>query len=221
MAEVLLATKRFAPLRPDEIAGASSSTTDRWKVVSPLPRDHSPPSESDIEGFTPRGFRFDGLFPVQDHAGEFLYGEIRFVSTKPTLPGNKPGKTYRPVSLCRHAQTGRFEFRSKAPPAPRALFGLPSLAKPGFVLVTEGARKAEAAGGLFPDLAAVSATCGADGPSSADWAPLKGRDVIVWPDNDATSREHFVPAVARGVTVAGAKSVRIVQVPGSWPHKCE
>lgn len=219
MAEVLSATKRFAPLRPDEIAGASSPTTGPWEVISPPPRHHSPPSESVLRGLAPHGFRFDGLFMVRDRAGGFLYGEIRFVSTKSTPPGKKPEKTYRPVSLCRHAETGRLEFRSKAPPAPRALFGLPSLAKPGFVLVTEGARKAEAAGGLFLDLAAVSATCGADGPSSADWAPLKGQDVIVWPDNDATSRERFVPAVVRGVTAAGATSVRIVQVPKSWPHK--
>ena len=219
MAELLAVSDRFAPLRHDEIANADRSSATAWDVVSPIPADHREPSEELLRGIAPNGFRFDRLFAVRDRDRRFLFGEVRFVSTKPIRPGEKPEKTYRPIALCRHTGTGRLEFRVKAPPAPRALFGLPTLAKPGAVLATEGTRKAETAVGLFPDLTAVSATCGADGPSTSDWSPLRGRDVVVWPDNDGASRERFVPAVVRGATAAGAKSVRVVQVPETWPHK--
>src|SRR5262249_25587345 len=50
-----------------------------------------------------------------------------------------------------------------------------------------------------------------------DWAPVKGRDVVIWPDNDEPGR-RYGNDVAECASKAGARSVRIVEVPRSWPE---
>lgn len=73
-----------------------------------------------------------------------------------------------------------------AAPTPRPLYGLDLLAsRPDApVLIVEGEKSADAAGVLAPDWVAISAPGGASAAGSADWAPLTGRAVTIWPDND-------------------------------------
>jgi hypothetical protein len=76
----------------------------------------------------------------------------------------------------------------KAPPTPRMLYGLEELGKTRNVLVVEGEKAADHARQLFPHNPVVSWPNGAAAVKSADWSPLAGRKVIVWPDNDAPGR---------------------------------
>jgi|CXWL01.1.fsa_nt_gi hypothetical protein len=76
---------------------------------------------------------------------------------------------------------------AKAWPAPRPLYGLDLLAvRPEApILVAEGEKSAEAAriiaGGVY---VVVSWPNGAKAVDKADWSPLKGRSVTIWPDAD-------------------------------------
>lgn len=76
---------------------------------------------------------------------------------------------------------------AKGWPVPRPLYGLDLLAaRPEApVLVTEGERAAEAArtiaGGVY---IVVTWPNGAKAVDKADWSPLKGRNVLIWPDAD-------------------------------------
>ncbi|MGB5830410.1 MAG: CHC2 zinc finger domain-containing protein, partial [Thiohalocapsa sp.] len=74
----------------------------------------------------------------------------------------------------------------KAPPEPRPLYRLDRLAaKPDTLVVfTEGEKAADAAAQLFPHGVSVTTPNGAQAPSKADFAPLAGRRVLIWPDND-------------------------------------
>ncbi len=105
-----------------------------------------------------------------------------------------------------------------APPAPRPLFGLDRLAaRPDApVLVVEGEKAADAATELFPGHACLSWQGGTNATAKADWTPLAGRSVAVWPDNDAPGR-RAAEAVAAAVHPAGAARVAVVDVPRSWP----
>lgn len=70
---------------------------------------------------------------------------------------------------------------------PRILFNLDKIvAKPtAAVLVVEGEKTAIAAQNLYPNTIVSTWMGGAQGVKHADWSVLKGRVVILWPDNDA------------------------------------
>ncbi|WP_376091229.1 hypothetical protein ACE7GA_21345 [Roseomonas sp. CCTCC AB2023176] len=139
-----------------------------------------------------------------DASGALLFAVARF-----DTPG---GKEVLPYVV---AAGG---WRWKAPPSPRPLYGLDALAaRPDApVLIAEGEKAADAAVGLFPDHVAMTWPGGSNAPQLADWSPLAGRDVTVWPDNDAAGRKA-ADAVAKALAGAGAASVAVVDVPEDWP----
>ena len=74
----------------------------------------------------------------------------------------------------------------KGLPEPRPLYGLNKLATnpTASVLVCEGEKAADAAQTLFPMHVCTTSPNGANSAHKADWSPLAGRNVILWPDND-------------------------------------
>lgn len=52
------------------------------------------------------------------------------------------------------------------------------------VLVVEGEKTADAAAKLFPDRVVISWMGGCKKVEDVDWSPLKGRTLLLWPDND-------------------------------------
>jgi hypothetical protein len=110
------------------------------------------------------------------------------------------------------------EWRQKSFPSPRPLFGLDHLAdRPSDpVLVVEGEKVAVAARKLVPGYVVVTWPTGAKSVKKADWTPLAGRDVVVWPDNDEPGLQAADDIV---VALEGiASRVRIVNLPGDLPE---
>lgn len=111
-------------------------------------------------------------------------------------------------------------------PEPRPLLGLDDLAakRSAPALVVEGEKCRAAGAGALPMYAAVSWPGGSKGLGRADWSPMAGRDVVLWPDADqagvqamvgwvdAAGRAH--PGVAQMVARAGARSIRMIDVEG-------
>lgn len=76
------------------------------------------------------------------------------------------------------------------------LYRMPELAQPGPVIVTEGEKAADALADL--GLLAVGTITGAgETPSDLALAPLQGREVWLWPDNDVVGREHMARIAAK------------------------
>lgn len=78
-------------------------------------------------------------------------------------------------------------WRMKGWPAPRPLYNLPGLSaepdKP--VLVVEGEKAADAAARIArPYYVVVTWPNGSNAVSKADWTPLYGRKILLWPDAD-------------------------------------
>ena len=67
------------------------------------------------------------------------------------------------------------------------------------MLIVEGEKAADAAGALFPDYVAITWPNGGKAAGKADWQPLSGRDVVLWPDADAPGRDAMA-TVARCLT---------------------
>jgi len=124
------------------------------------------------------------------------------------------GKAIRPWCFDRAAR----RWISKAPPAPRPLYGLDRLAErpEALVLIVEGEKTADAAGELFPGYVAVTSSGGSSAAQKTDWRPLEGRRVVIWPDADDPGRT-YAESVAQAAREAGASDVRVVRVPGDFP----
>ncbi len=145
-----------------------------------------------------------------DARGALLFAVCRFETAA--------GKEVLPLSF--GATGGRASWHWRAPPAPRPLYRLDALAaRPEApVLVTEGEKAAEAAALLFPDHVATTSPSGARAAGKADWSPLRGRVVTIWPDHDGEG-DACAAEVLRLAGAAGARRVRVVAIPPSWPAK--
>lgn len=121
-------------------------------------------------------------------------------------------KQFAPLTLWR-MKSGRLVWKWKAPTEPRPLLGLDHLAAcpDAVVVVTEGEKARDAAALLLPDAVAMTWAGGAQAVDKADWAPLAGRTVWLWPDADEPGRKAMAKA-ARRLSEAGAGSVSSVQL---------
>jgi putative DNA primase/helicase len=110
-------------------------------------------------------------------------------------------------------------WKWKAPPAPRPLYGKRQLTlKPNApVLVVEGEKAADAAASLFPQAVVITWPSGCKAAGKADWSPLAGRKVTLWPDADAVGRDAMAKLAIRLLKL-GATQVRIVQPPADVPE---
>lgn len=96
-----------------------------------------------------------------------------------------PDKVFRPLTY--GTLNGKPGWQERAPNAPRVLYGLNRLAHgapDATILLCEGEKDADAAQRLFPDHICMSWMGGAGGVGSADFAPLAGRQIAIWPDAD-------------------------------------
>jgi putative DNA primase/helicase len=95
-----------------------------------------------------------------------------------------PGKKIRPLWW----SGSRWEW--KAPTAPRPLLNLERLRiTTGTVLVVEGEKTADAAAKLYPKAIVTTWPSGCKAIDKADWSPLIGRRVILWPDADQPGQQ--------------------------------
>lgn len=114
------------------------------------------------------------------------------------------GKQIRPV------MKGANGYTFKRPPHEQTpLYRLPDIyGSKGEVVVTEG----ESCADVLASIGLTATTSGgAQSARRADWSPLKGRDVVVWPDHDQPGAKYG-DEVVKAVLAAGARRVRVINV---------
>ncbi len=114
-------------------------------------------------------------------------------------------KQFSPLSLWR-TPVGKLEWRFKGPPAPQPLYGLPSLAKAAPVVIVEGEKACDAAAIMLPDHPVVTWQGGAQAVAKADFSPLAGREVWLWPDNDEAGTKAMHAVAARLIEIERARA---------------
>jgi hypothetical protein len=207
----------YQPLAPEEVAttemagnGAALSRPKPIPIV-PVPPDAPPMKYRHREHGEP-----SRVWRYHDATGTTVGYVCRWDFTD---EAGELDKLILPVAFC-DLGDGRTGWAAKGFPAPRPLYRLPQiLARPDArLLVVEGEKAAEAAAKLFPEFVATTPPHGAHSPRKADWTPLEGRQVIVWPDNDEAGAK-YAEAVARLCTDSGVASVAIADVPSEFPAK--
>jgi hypothetical protein len=189
----------FAPIGKGN--AAEPGKRQAWAIVAPVPNE-SPPAPTEHFKLGKPCARWT----YTDVAGSVLGYQLRFEAPS--------GKEFRPLTLWRHIDSGRLQWRWESLPPKRPLYGLQGLAgRPSApVVVTEGEKAADAAARLLPAFAAVTSPNGSKSAAKADWSPLRGRAVTVWPDADVPGFEYG-RTVAKLALAAGADSVAIVSPP--------
>ena len=137
-----------------------------------------------------------------DYTPDFIVARLQLPATDPET--GKPEKTCRPVSRNRNG------WAIKDPPGLLPLYGLDKLPPTGPVCIVEGEPKVDAL--RLIGLPAVTSAHGAKAADRSDWAPLAGREVWLFPDNDPAGRD-YAAAVTAILTALGC-TVRIVNLPG-------
>ena len=167
----------FAPLKPDEIVPVSAPVSD-GELVSPVPTDAPPMPQTHFALGQP-----SARWNYRNAAGAVLFEVLRFDKSD-------GAKEFWPLTLWRDTQGLRWRWKSV--PALRPLYNLDKLAErpDAPVVVAEGEKSADAAALIFPKSVAVTAPGGASAADKADWSVLRGRKVLVWPDDDAPGRTY-------------------------------
>ena len=205
------AEEMFAPLPPSPPNGQFVHSDfdphePHWRVLTPVPDDVPVIVPSSRLGEP------DAVWDYRDENGRLLGRVVRW-------DGENGAKEIRPLTYC-ESNNGERAWRWQQFADPRPLYGLDHLARrPGAeVIVGEGEKSADAASRLFPKYVAITSPGGSDAAHTADWSPLCGRNVVIWPDNDDAGR-RYAAAVTALARAAGAATVRVVDIPHGWPRK--
>lgn len=116
------------------------------------------------------------------------------------------GKQYLPFDVKRSSFTV---------PDIRPLYNIPGILKSGTVILVEGEKCAESL--IEQDIIATTAMSGANAPiDKTDWSPLKGKNVIIWPDNDRPGKQ-YAEKVLKKLTSLGVSSLTLLEIPENKP----
>lgn len=182
----------FAPISGD--GDKSLRKGNAWSIVMPVPADAPKPPAEHFKLGKPTA-----RWTYTDATGALLGYVLRF----DTGGGEKE---FRPLTFWRPANGAKPEWRWESWPAKRPLYGLQKLAqRPSApVLVCEDEKAADAAAILVPGYVVVTSPNGAKSAAKADWTPLRGRELTIWPDNDAAGLE-YAQTVAKCLNALGAR----------------
>lgn len=197
-----LGSPTSAQKHPANTRASTTARKEQWVAVQPVPADAPEPPESHYQHGKP-SMRWD----YRNAADQLLCRVYRFEPK-----GANDRKQFCPLTWCQNSK-GEHEWRWQALSEPRPLYHGEQLAarSEALVVVAEGEKAADAAAVLFPDAVITSPLNGAQSPHKADWSPLAGRTVWLWPDNDGAGRK-CMETIARLVREAGAKEVRQINI---------
>jgi hypothetical protein len=196
---------RSQGLIPERGNGAAGPATTKkasggWHAAIPVPDGAPEPAFTHAKHGKP-----SAAWTYRDGAGRILFYTVRF----DLQDGNK-----EILPRCYGTLKGKIGWHWKAPPEPRQLYRLNKLeTRPADtpVLLVEGEKTACAAAELFHDHVAMTWQGGSKAVAKADWSPLQGRDVVIWPDADDPGRKA-ARTVARHVP-----ALKVVDVPTDLP----
>jgi putative DNA primase/helicase len=184
----------------------TEAKVERWQSVPP-PANQPPPSKI-WSNKHKRLLPVSASWAYRDASGALLAYRCRI---------EQDGKK-QIITLLWSAE-GR--WRQRTLPNPKPLYGLEFLASnpEARILIAEGEKATDAGRRLLSgdegDWLALSWADGSNAFALSDWTPLAGREVVIWPDNDAPG-EAAALAIADILKGLGC-AVRIVCPKPTWP----
>ena len=138
-----------------------------------------------------KGIAYDALYTYKDVRDE---GEVILCHVYRQNTVDKDGQTGKDFKVLTYWQNGTAQpfIKMKGIKKPRPLYNLHKLkANPSFpVMVCEGEKAADAAETLFPGYVTTTSPHGSNAVKTADWSPLKDREVVISPDCDDPGQKY-------------------------------
>lgn len=181
---------------------SKAAPRESWKPMRPVPKDVGIPDFDHFKHGTPKR-----TWEYREADGNIIGYICRFEDGK----GNK---TIIPMSYC-YSDRGRKRWSWKAFDKPRPLYNLPLFEKlkSAPVIVFEGEKAADAGQKIFGDKYVCTAWPGGAAVSKyADTKPLRGREVILWPDNDEPGQKAMMELAEVMLHDLGQRP-RVVDIP--------
>jgi hypothetical protein len=135
-------------------------------------------AEKLLSHFLVKGYSITKLYPYTDKTGKLSHWRVR-------LDHPDKGKEIRPISFI----DGKWELKEPKFSNGTPLYNLYEIYKrpDETVWIVEGEKCADA----LSEIGLLATTSGsATSANNANWSPLHGRDIIIWPDNDKFGREY-------------------------------
>lgn len=149
---------------------------------------------------------FDSLNAAKAHYGDvvdvYVYG-----ADKPTMAVFRVEPPGQPKSFRQLSPTHDGKWAATAPPKPWPLYNQKRLAAADRIVVVEGERCVHALHNL--GIVATTSPGGANNAANADWSPLSGKRVVLWPDHDDAGRKYADAVAAALEAFPGCKVQRI------------
>lgn len=165
----------FAPAHPEP--PPKPQPRSEWQPIVPVP-DDAPPYQRSVS------HRWRNQPPVA--TWEYRTQEGALIGVVCRYATSTGDKEIRPLTWCENA-AGERKWHPVAFPTPRPLYGLPRLSGPAerAVMVVEGEKCADALHELLEGaMPVLTWPGGSNAVGLADWSPLAGRRVVLWPDHD-------------------------------------
>ena len=173
------------------------------------------PEQKSVKPTIGPGTPFENEYTYTDENGEVLVTVRKYFDKSETgdLILDSTGK---PKKQFRQFMNGR-----QGIPEPRPLYNIPNILTSDTVIWVEGEKCADALSQL-----GYAATCTIGGSgmlsentaSKFDFTPLRNKNVILWPDNDAAGK-RLAGIVEAQAKEAGAKSTLMLQIPSTQEEK--
>ncbi|MBD8496204.1 DUF927 domain-containing protein [Pseudomonas syringae] len=183
----------------------SNSTTPDWVPLTSIPEQ----AMSKVPKTHRQHGRPSKIWIYKDANGLPLMVLYRF-DLGPDDTGT-PRKVFAPLTWCEPSNHKTPAWRWQGLSEPRPLLHLDELAsKPtATVVLCEGEKAADAAAELLPNYVATCWPNGTNSWQKADFRPLAGRNVLLWPDNDVPGLK-CMSALLDHLRKIGAASIRTV-----------
>jgi putative DNA primase/helicase len=164
--------KTAAQWLADRIGSAPVVAPSKSEVWVPMPFATSMATDAD---FVKKGRKPSAVWEYLGKDKEIRGYAVRF--------DTPAGKEVLPLTWCK-SPTGAEGWKWKAMAEPRPLFNLPEIIRnPDPVIVVEGEKAASAL--IAAGYNATTWSGGSSAHGKTYWEPLRGRECVIWPDNDS------------------------------------
>lgn len=210
---------------------AEAPPPGKWVAMLPVPVDAPEllQGEWTVPLFNPKSGRASRMKPIRHDAYRNRDGALLGYVLRMDLPDKRENGKLRKwtpqVTWC-IGPNGRQQWCLQGFPEPRPLLGLDDLAsrRAAHVVLVEGEKCRAFGAGALPSFVTMAWPGGSNGIAKVDWAPLEGRDVVLWPDADVGGIKAMVghtdgggrlhAGIAHYLSRVGVRSLRMIDTDG-------